>query len=71
MKVYTELVMIMELVNFATAKNLEVKSTIFPHCNIHKFTWTSHDGEAHNETNHIFVEGVNAQRRDFLWRDSG
>jgi hypothetical protein len=25
--------------NFATSKNLIVKSTMFPHCNIHKFTW--------------------------------
>jgi len=29
------------LVNFATSKNLVVKSTIFPHRNIHKYTWTS------------------------------
>jgi hypothetical protein len=26
------------LVNFATSKNLKVKSTIFPHRNIHKYT---------------------------------
>jgi hypothetical protein len=31
------------LVNFAISKNLTVKSTIFPHRNIHKFTWTSPD----------------------------
>ena len=29
------------LVNFATFKNLTVKSTKFPHCNIHKYTWIS------------------------------
>jgi len=29
------------LVNFATSKNLVVKSTMFPHLNIHKYTWTS------------------------------
>ena len=28
------------LVNFATSKNLVVKSTMFPHRNIHKHTWT-------------------------------
>jgi hypothetical protein len=28
------------LVNFATSKNLRVKSTIFPHSNIHKHAWT-------------------------------
>jgi hypothetical protein len=28
------------LVNFATSKNLRGKSTMFPHHNIHKYTWT-------------------------------
>jgi hypothetical protein len=28
-------------VNFATYKNLVVKSTMFPHHSIHKYTWTS------------------------------
>jgi hypothetical protein len=32
------------VVNLATSKNLIVKSTMFPHLNIHKFTWTSTDG---------------------------
>jgi hypothetical protein len=26
------------VVNFVTSKNLTVRSTMFPHCNIHKFT---------------------------------
>jgi hypothetical protein len=30
-------------VNFATSKNLVVKSTMFQHRNIHKYTWTSPD----------------------------
>jgi hypothetical protein len=30
--------------DFATSKKLIVKSTTFPHCNIHKFTWTFPDG---------------------------
>jgi hypothetical protein len=29
------------LIKFATSKNLIVKSTMFLHHNIHKFTWTS------------------------------
>jgi endonuclease/exonuclease/phosphatase family metal-dependent hydrolase len=44
------------LVNFATSKNLRVKSTIFPHRNIHKYTWTSKDGNTHNTIDHILVD---------------
>jgi hypothetical protein len=45
------------VVNFATSKNLIVQSTMFPHCNIHKFTWMSPDGKAHNLIDHILVDG--------------
>jgi hypothetical protein len=31
------------VVNFATSKNQTVKSTMFVHHSIHKFTWTSPD----------------------------
>jgi hypothetical protein len=31
------------VVNFATSKNLVVKSLMFPHRRIHKYTWTSPD----------------------------
>jgi hypothetical protein len=37
------------VVNFATSKNLIVRSTTFPHLDIHKHTWTSPDGVTHNE----------------------
>jgi exonuclease III len=37
------------VVNFATSRNLIVKITTFPHCNIHKHTWTSPDGVTHNQ----------------------
>jgi hypothetical protein len=37
------------VVNFATFKNLRLKSTMFPHCNIHTYTWTSPDGKTHNQ----------------------
>jgi hypothetical protein len=43
-------------VNFATSKNLVVKSTMFPHQNIHKYTWTSPDGKTHNQINHILID---------------
>jgi hypothetical protein len=32
------------VVNFATSKNLVVKSTMSPHRKIHKYTWTSPEG---------------------------
>jgi hypothetical protein len=31
------------VVNLATSESVTVKSTMFPHCNIHKYTWTSPD----------------------------
>jgi hypothetical protein len=45
------------LVNFATSKNLRVKSTMFPHHNIHKYTWSSPDGKTHNQIDNILVVG--------------
>ena len=36
------------IVNFATSKNL-VKSTMFTHRNIRKYTWTSPEGKTHNQ----------------------
>jgi hypothetical protein len=50
------------VVNFATSKNLIVKSSTFPHCNIHKFTWMSPDGKTHNQIDHILI--------DRRWRSS-
>jgi hypothetical protein len=44
------------VVNFATSKNLLVKSTMFPHRNIHKYTWTSPDGKTHNQTDHVLID---------------
>jgi hypothetical protein len=44
------------VVNFATFKNLIVKSTMFPHRNIHKFIWTSPDGKTHNKNDHILID---------------
>jgi hypothetical protein len=43
-------------INFATSKNLVVKSTVFPHRNIHKHTWTSPDGQTQNLTDHILID---------------
>ena len=44
------------IVNFTTSKNLVVKSTIFPHRNIHNYTWTSPDEKTHNKIDHILIE---------------
>jgi hypothetical protein len=44
------------IINFATSKNLVVKSTMFPHHKIHKYTWTSADSKTHNKTDHILVD---------------
>jgi exonuclease III len=43
------------VVNFATSKNLIVKTTIFPHSDIHKHTWTS-DGVTHNQIYHVLID---------------
>src|SRR5215469_280456 len=45
------------IVNIATSKNLVVKSTMFHHRNIHKYTWTSPDGKTHNQIDHILIDG--------------
>jgi hypothetical protein len=44
------------VVNFVTSKTLIVKSTMFPHHNIHKYTWTSPDGNTHNQIDHILID---------------
>jgi endonuclease/exonuclease/phosphatase family metal-dependent hydrolase len=45
-----------KIVNFATSKNLTVKSKMFSHPNIHKVTWTSPDGKTHNHIDHILID---------------
>ena len=46
----------LRIVNFDTSKNLFVKSTMFLHRNIQKYTWTSHAGKTHNHIDHILIE---------------
>jgi hypothetical protein len=43
------------VVNFVKSKNLIVKSTMFPHHSIHKYTWTSPNGKTHNQIDHILI----------------
>jgi endonuclease/exonuclease/phosphatase family metal-dependent hydrolase len=44
------------VVNFATSKNLIVKSTTFPQRDIHKHTWTSLDGVTHNQIDYVLID---------------
>ena len=44
------------IVNFATSKNLVLKSTILLHWNIHKYKWNSPDGKTHNQIDHILKD---------------
>jgi len=44
------------IVTFAKSKNLVVKSRMFPHRNIHNYTWNSPDGKTHNQIDHILID---------------
>ena len=44
------------IVNYATSKNLFVKSTNFPYRNIHKYTWITSDGKTRNQIDHILID---------------
>jgi hypothetical protein len=43
-------------INFATSNSLVVKSRMFPHRNIHKYTWTSPDGKTRGQIDHILID---------------
>jgi hypothetical protein len=47
---------VVRVVNFATSKNLVVKSTMFPHRKIHKHTWTSSERKTHNQIDHVLID---------------
>ena len=44
-------------VSFCAANNLAIVSTMFPHKNIHKYTWTAPNGRARNQIDHVAVNG--------------
>ena len=43
------------MVSFCALDNLAIASTMFPHENIHKYTWTSPNGQHHNQIDHMAV----------------
>jgi hypothetical protein len=53
----------LRVVNFATFKNSVAKSTMFPHYNFHKYTWTSPEGK----TDDILIEdGIQVYLMSYL-----
>jgi hypothetical protein len=42
--------------NIATDRNIVVKSTMFPHHSIHKYTWSCLEGKTHNQIDHISTD---------------
>jgi hypothetical protein len=46
------------VVNFATSKDIVVKSVMFPHGDIYKYTWTSPDGMTHNQIDHVLIDRI-------------
>jgi hypothetical protein len=56
MRVYIRIVNIMENSKFASLKNLVFKCKVFPHRNIHNYTWTSPDMKTHNQIDHILID---------------
>jgi hypothetical protein len=57
-RVHMKLIIIKEFraVNFAASKNLVVKSTMFPHLNIYKYTWTSSEGKTHSQIDDVVID---------------
>lgn len=43
------------MVSFCALGNLAIASTMFPHENIHRYTWTSPNGQHHNQIDHMAV----------------
>jgi hypothetical protein len=46
---------VVRVVNFSTSKNLILKSTTFPHRDIHKHTWTSPGEVTYNQIDHVMI----------------
>jgi hypothetical protein len=47
---------LIRVVNFATSKNFVVKSTMFRHHKIRKYTRTSPEGNTHKQIEHVLID---------------
>jgi hypothetical protein len=54
-------------VNFDISKNFTAKSAMFPHRNIHKFTWTSPDGKTRNQIERKYINTEKVKRQKPRW----
>jgi hypothetical protein len=46
--------------DFASSNSMSIRSTYFPHTNIHKETWRPPDGVTKNQTDHAMIDGRHA-----------
>ena len=44
------------ILHFATSRILVVKSVMFVHRNVRKYTWTCPDGKTHKQIDHILID---------------
>ena len=47
----------LRLVEFCAENDMVIGGTLFQHETIHKYTWTSPDGNIHNQIDHVLING--------------
>jgi hypothetical protein len=60
---------------FPVSKNFVLKSTMFPHHNIYKYTWTFPEGKMHSQIDHVLLDRSQHSSvlyiRSLRWADCG